>query len=46
MLQYLQYSDHNDDNNINYKSYLRRGLCTQCDKMTHSKSLDQNQNHF
>ena len=25
--QYLQDSDHKDDNNINYKSYLHRGPC-------------------
>ena len=28
MFQYLQGSDHNDDNNINYKNYLPRGTCT------------------
>ena len=32
-LQYLQDSDHNNDN-IKYKSYLHRGSCTQFRKMT------------
>ena len=33
--QYLQDSDHNDDNNINYKNYLYRGPFTPCGKATH-----------
>ena len=46
ILQYLHYSDHNDDNNINYKNYLHIGPCTQCGKMTDKEHLDQSQNHF
>ena len=46
MLQYLQDSDHNDDNNINYKNYLPRGTYTPCGKMTHKENLDQSQNHL
>ena len=46
MLQYLQDSDHNDDNNINYKNYLHRGPNTQCGKMNHKENLDQSQNNF
>ena len=46
ILQYLRDSDHNDDNNINYKNYLHRGLCTSCWKMTHKENLYQSQNHF
>ena len=41
MLQYLQYSDHNDDEKINYRNCLHRGPCTQCGKMTHKENLDQ-----
>ena len=46
ILQYLQDSDHNDDNDINYKSYLRRGPCTPCEKMTHKENLDRRRNHL
>ena len=46
ILQYLQYSDHNDNNNIKYKNYFHRGPCTLCGKMTHKENLDQSQNHF
>ena len=46
ILQYLEDSDHNDDNNINYKSYVHRGLYTPYGKMTHKENLDQSQNHF
>ena len=45
ILQYLQYSDHKDDN-INYKNYLHRGPCTQCGNITHKENMDQSQNHF
>ena len=44
-LQYLQDSDHNNDN-IKYKSYLHRGPCTQFRKMTYNEKFDQSQNHF
>ena len=27
MLQFLQDSDHNNDNNKTYRNYLHRGLC-------------------
>ena len=46
ILQYSEGSDHNDDNNINYKSCLHRGPCTPCGKMTRKENLDQSQNHF
>ena len=39
ILQYLHYSDHNDDNNINYKNYLHIGPCTQYGKMTVRNTL-------
>ena len=32
--------DHNDNNNINYQSYVHRGPCTRCGKMTHKENLD------
>ena len=35
MLQYLRDSDYNDDNDINYKNYLHRGICTSRRNMTH-----------
>ena len=45
--QYLQDSDHDNDNNTNYKTYLHiGGPCTPCGKMTHKENLDQSQNHF
>ena len=46
ILQYLKYSDHNDDNNIDYKIYLHREPCTQCKKMAHKENLNQTQNMF
>ena len=39
ILQYLQESDHNDDNNKTYKKYLHRGLCTPYGKVTHEENL-------
>ena len=42
----LRDSDPNDDNNINYKNYLHRGLCILCGKMSHMENLDQSQNQF
>ena len=46
MLQYLQDSDHNDDNNINYKNYLHREPYTPRRKMTSKENLDNSQKHF
>ena len=46
VLQYLRDIDYNDNNNINYKNYLYRGLCIPCGKMTHMENLGQSQNHF
>ena len=46
ILQYLQDSGHNDDNNKNYKNYLHGGPCTPCGKMTHKENLEQSQIHF
>ena len=46
ILQYLQDSGHNDDNNENYKNYLHRGSCRPCKKMTRKENLEQSQNHF
>ena len=46
ILQYLQYSDHNNENNIDYKKYLHTGPCTQYGKMSHKENLHKSQNHF
>ena len=41
ILQYLQDSDQNDYNNINYKNYLHKGPFTPCGKMSHKENLNQ-----
>ena len=46
MSRYLQGSDHNDDNNINYKNCLHRRPSTPCGKMTHKENLDQSKNYL
>ena len=40
ILQYLQGSDTNDENNKNYTNYLYRGPCSRYGKMTYKENLE------